>query len=1147
MGVQFILGRSGTGKTAACLRAIADSLASDAAGAEALVLLVPEQATWQAERAILSDGRIAGYSRLRVVSFNRLMFHLSGPGAGIAGSEISRAGRQMAVHKVLRECAGRLAALGPSANAQGLAAELTRTIIELQEYEQHPEELERLADELRRLQPRHPSAGKFADIALVYRGYLDFLKERAGVFVNPDARLTAVRQNVAAAGWLKGMRLWVDGFSSFTVQQRELLVELLKAAGESAIAFCLDPEAFDWRNPDRDAIDAADLFNTTRRTYADLFEAVRRCKLPLRDALILKKPLRFGEAPALAHIERNIFGGGTDAKAAAGDAVRLAAAPSIRAEADWIAREIQRLVRREDLRFRDIAVVVSDIGSYQPYIEGAFGEYGIPFFVDRPRPFADHPLVELIRSGLQAVLGGFAAADVFGFLKTGLAGVGGDEIDLLENYCLAWGVGGEDWAAEEAWDFAPANDRQFDAGEIDRIRRAAAAPLMRLKSALASGPDGGGISAEQFTRAVWECLEGLGVRDQIAAWCVNDPDDGQGHRQLYEKLVGLFDELCAVFADDRMGAADFAAVFGEAVGGLTLKLIPSRLDQVLVGAIERSRHPDLCAVFLAGATQKAFPSPVSFDAILTEEERQIAESREVELGDPLGRQLASRQYLAYIAFTRPSRRLYVTYPTMDTEGRPTPRSSFVDQLAGLFCDAAPMSCLDRGCDADEVYSRAQLKGLLCEGLGRDSRMGENGRDVLVQLYGGMCGHGDAALAEAADVVRSALSYDNVAALDASVCRRVFGRTMDSSVTRLGAFAACPFRHFARYMLDVDRRKLFRFEPVDLGAFYHRVLDSLFRSLDAAGKDMATVEEGELIELCRAEIAEVWRTDAFLANFRMRGAHNAFVLDCAAHTVEECVGALAEMSRAGSFRQKASELKFGGGEDGSHAFEFALGDGRSVRLHGSIDRVDVAECEGMRIGLVFDYKRRDQSVSWPRLYYGLDMQLAVYMLALEGAIAGGRGIDAAAGAFFVPIEAPPPSESASGIDKQTGRFRHKSKGILDGRFAGLLVTGAERGWNRYYNFGVDKDGAPYNYFNISAALRSEQFAAVLSAARAKIVELAGRILSGDIAIRPYRMAKVSPCGHCDYAALCRFDWQINDYNSLEPLDKTAVLERLGGTA
>ena len=96
MSVQFILGRSGSGKTSYCIKSVADALLAPDDN-KPLILLVPEQATYQAERAILNDKNVTGYSRLHVLSFDRLQFLLSGK--NIAKPVVSRIGRQMIIQK----------------------------------------------------------------------------------------------------------------------------------------------------------------------------------------------------------------------------------------------------------------------------------------------------------------------------------------------------------------------------------------------------------------------------------------------------------------------------------------------------------------------------------------------------------------------------------------------------------------------------------------------------------------------------------------------------------------------------------------------------------------------------------------------------------------------------------------------------------------------------------------------------------------------------------------------------------------------------------------------------------------------------------------------------------------------------------------
>ncbi|MEJ2701786.1 MAG: hypothetical protein P8Z79_05030 [Sedimentisphaerales bacterium] len=127
MAVQFILGRSGTGKTRYCIRAVVDALLEP--GEQPLILLVPEQASYQVERAILADERIAGYSRLHVLSFDRLQFLLAGKST--ARATLSRIGRQMVVQRILRESADQLGLFGATAAQPGLSDQMARTIGEL--------------------------------------------------------------------------------------------------------------------------------------------------------------------------------------------------------------------------------------------------------------------------------------------------------------------------------------------------------------------------------------------------------------------------------------------------------------------------------------------------------------------------------------------------------------------------------------------------------------------------------------------------------------------------------------------------------------------------------------------------------------------------------------------------------------------------------------------------------------------------------------------------------------------------------------------------------------------------------------------------------------------------------------------------------
>jgi ATP-dependent helicase/nuclease subunit B len=1138
MAVQFILGRSGTGKTRRCIDAVVEALLEP--GEQPLILLVPEQATYQAERAILSDERIAGYSRLYVLSFDRLQFLLLGKNTAKPG--LSRLGQQMIVHRILRDNKSRLELLGASTARPGLSRQIALTIAEMHQYAKTPGDVERLLSELAKDERNSFSALKFADIRLVFEEYLKFIEGR---FLDPDAQLVRARGAVSAATLTHGAKLWVDGFAGFTAAELAVLAEMLKVVEDAKIALCLDPSKIDLAHPDISSLDPISLFSPTERTYADLYEIIKKSRLALAEPVILSEAMRFYGSAPLVHLERNLFTP-EPAKLAAAENIRVMAAPNERLEVEFVAREILELVKKGNFRYRDIAVIASDISLYEHYIRAYFDDYGVPFFVDKRRPLNHHPVVQLISAALEVVAHDFAHKDIFACLKTDLAPVERYEVDLLENYCLAFGISARDWQNETPWRFAGPDSERFDEQRINRIRDKAGQPLLDLRDRLRPVTDPTkALGPEELTGAVFAFLDELGVQPAIAGWIEEaarkkDHATVEEHQQFYSTFVDIFDELTTVFAGQTMTAEDYLAVLSSAFSQLTAAFIPPTLDQVLVGSIERSRHPDLKAVFLIGATQKQFPVPIASDGILTDDDRAAAETADFALAPASGQTLAERQYLAYIALTRPSEFLCVTYPSVDEKGGSVGRSQFIGDLESLFENFGEEVGGSRQLEAGRVQSRNELGDLLCSRLGRDAVSPSDGE--LDGLLDKICA--DERLAGFGQSIVAAISYDNSATIEKDVVEALFGPHIRCSATRLRSFAACPYQHFARYVLELKEREEFKFEPLDVGAFYHRVLDALLKRLNMEDLDFAATTDQGLLKLLREEIQKLVGTDPFISNFVSRRQHNRFIINSACEALEDCVLAVAQMVRAGSFRPALSEVSFGqakGSQETLGEYELRLPDGRMLSLDGKIDRLDYAELNGRKVALVFDYKRKDTSLSWGKLYYGLDLQLPIYMLAVLHA--SHTKTSDVAGAFYIPIESAPRSTSLRDLSNTKGRFEHKAKGIFDGRFAGELDAGAS-GDSEFYSFYVTKDGQPYGSYGNRAAVKPVAFAKVRDFARRRIIALAGEITSGRITANPYRIGTEVACSFCKYKPVCRFDWQINDYNFLKSLGKTQVLDVMG---
>lgn len=1133
MSVRFILGRSGMGKTTHCVGQVVEALLDDKNN-HPLIFLVPEQATYQAERAILSDSRIAGYDRLNVLSFERLSYLLLGKTT--ARNSLSQIGRQMLVQRLLRVNADKLKVFGVSAGRVGTGRAIAQTIAELHRYGRTAENIDELTETLTKCDPNSLTAMKFADIALLFKKYLKFIE---GKFIDPDVQLNLARQAVADSSFVKDALVWVDGFARFTSAELAILAEVLRSASDASIALCVDPDTLDF-NGDTATLDVTSLFGPTEKTYCDLLEILKRLKLRIDIPVILKDAKRFVDCTALAHIERQ-FSNFEPQQTDVGENIKIAATANSRSEVQFVAREILRLVKQKNYRYRDIAVIASDIDYYEHYLRAYLDDYAIPYFIDKRKPLKRHPAIGLVLSALSIVTDGFSRSEIFNYLKTGLTELSSYEIDLLENYCVAFGIDHRDWQDESPWIAASPNDTKFDNEIIDSLRKKVAQPLTQLRSALYPGDEQNNVTAENFTKTVFHFLDKLNIRSRLNDWveqALNEKDVEQAnyHQQFCEGFASTFDEMVEAFTGLEMSPCEWAEVLEAAIDRMTLAFIPPRLDQVLVGSIERSRHPDLKAVFLVGCTQRQFPSPLGYDCVLTDSDRLAADGADFALGPSLRDELAQREYLAYIAFTRPAEYLYVTYPMVDEKGNAVVCSGYVGRLQSLFSDLEIQRIDSQPANIKDVNTASELAQVICSRAGSDSD-DDNQANKLQQLAYEI--RNDNELRNLAKSIDYALGYDNKAEFHNSVVEGFFHGVMTCSATRLSAFSSCPYQYFAKYILSLEERKEFKFEPLDKGLFYHKVLDSLVKKLNEQKIDLTQIQEHRLLQTLRNGIETLLKQDAFMRNFNNRNEHNAYIIRSAADSLEDFVLATARMMRAGVFRAKLSEVKFGAADSNLGLCKLTCKDSRDLILNGLIDRLDTAKIDGQETGLIFDYKLSERKFSFSKFWYGIDMQLAIYMLAVRSA--GIKPI----GAFYFPIETGAKSTEFANLKRQTERFEYKTNGIFHGQYAARIDNTVQTGWSRFYNYGVSKKDGQYGYYASSGALRPDDFDKFLEYAEQKICDLTAQMSKGRIEVSPYRLNTEVPCGWCKYRSVCRFDWQINDYRRLDSVSKMDFLKAAEG--
>jgi ATP-dependent helicase/nuclease subunit B len=1175
MSVRFILGRAGTGKTHHCLAAVRRRLREDPLKGNHAILLVPEQASLQMERSLIEDPAVGAFSRAEVLSFRRLALRVLHQTGGLKDNVLTPLGRLMVLRHLLGRHRRELRCYGRVLDKPGFVAELAGTVIELMHEQVEPAALR---DALERLDPDSMSARKLHDVAAVYAAYHAYL---AGGPDDPEQYLDVAARRLCDCPWLHGCELWVDGFAGFTRQETSLLVELVRLADRAEIALLLDPADLD--DPSLEELGGGfGLFAATHRTYAELRQRFSAAGLPVEDSTLLAPPAppRFTSVPDLAQLERAVFVAGHQppSQATAGRCgVELHSFPSRRLEVEAALCRVQELVRRcEDaLRYRDIALVLRDAGPYHDLISAACLERNIPVFLDRRRPLAHHPLVELMRSLCLLGSQDFSLEAVCLLIKTGLLPIEDYRLDALENFLLAYGIAGARLWTEREWGYwnEPGKclgariEKQIDEKEQSRIRDANRTRRLILHHL---GPwvdlctKGVRQNARAWTAALEQVLDSLKIRDRLEAMAVEAEEDGRPaeameHRQAWSEASAVLRDLRDGLGRTEMDLPQFGEILGAGLAELTLGLAPPTLDQLLVGTIERSRHPALRAVLLLGFNEGVFPRVPPEPRILNDDDRDaLAEASPQEdgraairLGATRRRRLDEERFLGYVALTRASESLWISFAQADEQGKELFPSPFVREVVRALPGLEVQHAGDPGDTrrADTVGSAAELAGRLAGELGtRPPQSGEDSKPAqraTWNLLYDRCRTDDTLVPALRRAVAS-LAYVNEARLGADAVQRLYGRAVRNSVTRLECFASCPFRHFADYGLGLAEREEHRLEAVDWGKLSHLAVERFVREIIAEGIALNDLDDAA-IEHRLSRLAG--QAAAYLYDeLRLGEARNRYLIERCSRDLSRFARGMRTWSRRSGFRPRAVELAFGLAEEGSlPALVLHTPKGRRLELCGRIDRADVAELGREALFAVIDYKRQTaRRLSLAEVYHGLALQLVTYLLALRehGRTWLGRQVQPA-GAFYLPLlsryrSVAHPGDAARGEDAAEDAWQ--ARGLLNAEhfevFDGQTTSGRSPVVSAY----VKKDGS-FGHLDSTDVAAAGQFAAVMDHVAERIVELGDRMLDGEIAVLPARLGHFIPCTYCRYRSVCRFDYQTNAPRTLPEMSRSQAMDKM----
>lgn len=1147
MGLRLILGRAGSGKSSRIYQEVSAEVLADPQGPP-LWLLVPEQATSQAERNLAAAGPVPGLLRARVVSFQRLAYQLLHEVAGAALVQVGELGRQMIIRRVIEQQKPELRTFHRAAGQPGFTHKLAQLISELKSCRVTPDDLANLlAEPTHQLSPTLQN--KLHDLHLLYR---QLVEQYGSTYLDTNDCLNLLAANLHESSSLAKRPIWLDGFSGFTEQEYAVIEQLLVACPQVSISLTLPPDRLARRLRDDD------VFFSPWRTAQELRRRATELGIACEPVLVASDGnLRAQGQTALQYLEANYFDRLQPPMPEPPAGLQLVAASNRRAEVEAAAGEIIRLCRTEGYRYRDISITLRDFANYDYLLTTILTDYGIPHFLDQKRPVDQHPALELVRSALETVLENFLYEPVFRCLKTDLFPIDRDAVDRLENYVLASGIRGSNrWLAEADWlplagvgDDDQPQEATESPQQLNAARRIVAGCLGSLQRELQAGQ-----TVRDYATALYRFLAELQVGEQLLGWAEQAAADGHLesaslHAQVWAALVGLLDELVAGLGQSALPLNEFARIVDSGLETIELGLIPPELDQVVITSLGRSRHPEVKAALVLGVSEGVLPARVPADGLFTEYERQALAACQLELGPSPERRLFDEQYLIYSALTRPSQHLWLSYPLADEEGATLLPSSVIKRVRELFpqlpVQLHPLTPEGLADQAVLPYLAHPLPALRL--LAAELREATLGRPVA-PVWWDVYSHLLLSAGQRPRLLRL-LGHrehrNSESNLSRSLVRRLYGHTLRASVSRIERYNACPFAFFATYGLRLAERAVYRLAAPDLGSFFHAAMDRFVGELRQRNLNWSELSDQQYRELSQSivdQLSPELQNHILDSSSRLR--HIARKLQ---RTVERSARVLGRHASRGKFQPVAVELAFGQGGQ-IPGLSFTLADGTHIELAGRIDRLDLATAtDGQTYLRVIDYKSGSSRLTPLEVYYGLKLQLLTYLHVAETCAAellpAGT---AAAGALYFRIHDPlqtsdlPPDAATA---EQLGLDAYRMQGLLlNDPSAVALMDDTPQGRSSLVPVTINNDGSLRQSDQI---WNREELERMRQHLESHFIAAGAGISSGDIAIAPYRLDKETACRFCAYAAVCQFDPLLpeNGYRWLPKLPREEIMQRL----
>jgi len=1137
LGLQLILGSSGAGKT----HYIHDLMIKQSLSEKSLpfLVIVPEQFTLQTQQDLIQLHPRKGIMNIEILSFGRLAYRIYDDLALANKTLLKETGKGMVIRKIVEDAKDKYTIAGSNIRKKGYVKELKGLLTELYQYNWQEDDFKKINEEIKSTLLKE----KINDAAMLLKDYKNYLSEK---YITSENTMDLLIEGISRNKWLKDADIFIDGFYGFTPIQFKVIGELLKKSRNVHIVLTLDS-----KEDPNDFEDESQLFYESKKVLNQLLEIASKEKVQIMPFSWIDdySPYRFKNNSEIAHLEKNIYRYPYEVYPYKPQGLIMCQASNMRKEIQYVADSIMKLIYEKKYRYKDIAVVSGDLIGYETIIKQIFDQYEIPYFMDKKKTILLHPLVELLTSALEIINKDFDYSSVFRYIKTGFLDISQEAMDRIENYVLAYGIRGRK-AWEMPWERPYPGLAKESAyakcimDNINNVKEQIISPLLQLREAIYTKES----TVVKITKGLFQFMRALDVEGKINQLVLAFEKDGQllyqkEYEQIYKMVVEILDQIVEILGDQTASTKIYSALLQAGLEECEMGLVPPGLDQVVVGDLERTRLKETKALFVIGFNEGKVPKVIDKPNIISDLERVQLKSLGIKLAPDNKENVFKEQFSLYMALTRVSEKLYLSYSKSDLQGK-SMRPSL------LFYSIKKMYSQIKIIDLDEIYLNKCVvnkpKPTFYQMVNKlkhvDSIQDDMQLKGLYRWYyneenwSGIIHYFEKALTDNNDEID----------LCPSAVEAIYGNELNNSVSRLESFAKCPFAHFMDYGLNLKERLDYSIKMPDIGTLFHKAIDKCSRKIEARGLDWKNLQDDVrdmLVEEAVNEVVEEEHRGIFTSNSR-----NIYLVKRLIRVTKRALWAIAGQIAMGEFRPIEYELAFDANRDKIEALTIDFSNNKTMKLNGRVDRVDAYEDEDALYLTVVDYKSGNQNFDLVALYYGLQLQLFIYLNSVTELKKSNESHKKVvpAGVFYFHIDDPiikdVPVRNKQQIEKLIMK-QLKLKGlVLDQQHIIKKMDASIEKASDIIPVALTVDGA---LTKTSSVASIEQFEVLKQFVSEKVKEIGTSIIEGNLSVHPYKRKRETGCDFCQYLPVCRFEKGVpgNEYKQLKEHTKTEIWEKI----